>query len=64
MKLGIGIKVLALAIDRDHNICNYNLVAGGINAKERQFDEPHPGKELYTYQVKAVIDFLKEVGEI
>lgn len=29
-----------------------------------QFDEPHPGKELYTYQVKAVIDFLKEVGEI
>lgn len=29
-----------------------------------QFDSPHPGKELYTYQVKAVIAFLKSVGEI
>ena len=29
-----------------------------------QFDMPHPGKELYRYQVKAVIQFLKEVGEI
>ena len=29
-----------------------------------QFDAPHPGKELYTYQIKAVIEFLKSVGEI
>ena len=27
------------------------------------FDEPHPGNELYPYQVKAVRQFLKEVGE-
>ena len=24
----------------------------------------YPGKELYTYQIKAVIEFLKSVGEI
>ena len=29
-----------------------------------QFDGPHPGKELYRYQIKLVIKFLKEVGEI
>ena len=29
-----------------------------------QFDEPHPGKELYKYQVKKIIQFLKDVGEI
>jgi len=29
-----------------------------------QFDMPHPGKELYTYQIKAVIAFLKSIGEI
>ena len=29
-----------------------------------QFDEPHPGKELYGYQIKAVIKFLKEIKEI
>jgi len=29
-----------------------------------QFDAPHPGKELYLYQVKAVIAFLTGVGEI
>ena len=29
-----------------------------------QFDAPHPGKELYLYQVKAVIEFLRDVGEI
>ena len=26
------------------------------------FDGPHPGKELYRYQIKKVIQFLKEVG--
>ena len=29
-----------------------------------QFDSPHPGKELYLYQVKAVITFLRAIGEI
>ena len=29
-----------------------------------QFDAPHPGKELYRYQIDKVIDFLKQVGEI
>lgn len=29
-----------------------------------QFDAPHPGNELYLYQVKAVIQFLKEVEEL
>lgn len=29
-----------------------------------QFDAPHPGKELYLYQVKAVVAFLTEIGEI
>lgn len=29
-----------------------------------QFDGPHPGKELYRYQIKMVIAFLKDVGEI
>ena len=28
------------------------------------FDGPHPGNELYRYQVKMVIKFLKELGEI
>lgn len=50
--------MLALVENRDYNICNYNLVAGGINAKERQINR----KALR--EVKAVIDFLKEVGEI
>lgn len=29
-----------------------------------QFDGPHPGNELYRYQIKTVIKFLKEAGEI
>ena len=29
-----------------------------------QFDGPHPGKELYRYQLIAIITFLKEAGEI
>ncbi len=28
------------------------------------FDEPHPENELYKYQVKKVIQFLQEIGEI
>ncbi len=29
-----------------------------------QFDGPHPGHELYGYQVKKVIRFLKDIGEL
>lgn len=28
------------------------------------FDGPHPGNELYNYQIKKIIAFLKEIGEI
>lgn len=28
------------------------------------FDGPHPGNELYSYQIKKVIKFLKELSEI
>jgi len=28
------------------------------------FDGPHPGKELYRYQIKKVLDFLADIGEI
>ena len=29
-----------------------------------QFDAPHPGKDLYAYQIKAVIAFLESIGEV
>ena len=29
-----------------------------------QSDEPHPGKELYIYQIKMTIQFLKDIGEL
>lgn len=29
-----------------------------------RFDGPHPGNELYTYQVKKVREFLSDIGEI
>ncbi|MCR5000936.1 MAG: type II toxin-antitoxin system HicA family toxin [Lachnospiraceae bacterium] len=29
-----------------------------------QFDGPHPGNELYRYQIKMIISFLREVGEL
>ena len=28
------------------------------------FDGPHPGNELYNYQIKKVIQFLEELNEI
>ena len=28
------------------------------------FDGPHPGNELYTYQIKMVLAFLKEIKEL
>ncbi len=29
-----------------------------------QFDGTHPGNELYRFQIKMIIKFLGEVGEI
>ena len=28
-----------------------------------QFDGPHPGKELYKYQIDKIIKFLDDIGE-
>ena len=29
-----------------------------------QFDQPHPGNELYKYQIEMVIEFLKLIKEV
>lgn len=29
-----------------------------------QFDQPHPGNELYRYQIVKAIEFLRDIGEI
>lgn len=29
-----------------------------------QFDQPHPGNELYRYQINKTIQFLKDIGEL
>ena len=29
-----------------------------------QFDSPHPNKELYRYQIKKIIQFLKDIDEL
>lgn len=29
-----------------------------------QFDQPHPGNELYKYQVEKVVKFLLDIGEL
>lgn len=54
--------------------CNCDKFSGGRGSgigfvhKETkrilQFDQPHPGKELYIYQIKKTIQFLKDIGEI
>lgn len=54
--------------------CNCTKFSGGrgssigflhtITNRVLQFDGPHPGKELYIYQIKMVINFLIEVNEI
>lgn len=54
--------------------CNCTKFSGGrgsgigyyheVTGRSLQFDEPHPGNELYRYQIRRVIEFLKEVGEI
>ena len=36
----------------------------GASQRILTFDEPHPERELYTYQIKMVIQFLREIGEL
>lgn len=45
---------------RGSSIAYYHVATGRI----LQFDGPHPGNELYTYQVKMVRQFLQDIGEI
>ena len=54
--------------------CNCEKYQGGrgsgigyrhlLTGRAVQFDSPHSGKELYLYQVKALIAFLRDAGEI
>lgn len=54
--------------------CNCEKFPGGrgsgigyVHSKTQrvlQFDEPHPGNELYSYQIKKTIKFLKDIWEI
>ena len=53
--------------------CNCDKFQGGrgsgigyIHTKSKriiQFDGPHPGNELYRYQVEKVKTFIEEIGE-
>ena len=45
---------------RGSSISYYHRATGRI----LRFDGPHPGNELYAYQIKMVRTFLKEIGEI
>ena len=45
---------------RDSGIRYYHHRTGRILA----FDEPHPGNDLYPYQIKLVRQFLKGIGEV
>lgn len=45
---------------RGSAIAYYHKTSGRI----LQFDGPHPGNELYPYQIKMVRQFLQEIGEV
>ena len=55
------------------NKCNCSKFQGGWgsgigyvhNLTQRiiQFDGPHPGNELYKYQIQKVRQFIEEIGE-
>lgn len=61
-------------LDALMNKCNCMKFAGGRGSgigyvhegtkRILQFDEPHPGNELYNYQIKKVVQFLRDIGEI
>ena len=35
-----------------------------ISKRKLIFDGPHPGKELYSYQIKMVRKFIEDIGEV
>lgn len=45
---------------RGSSISYYHVKTGRI----LRFDGPHPGNELYAYQIKMVKKFLLDIGEI
>ena len=61
-------------LDSLMSYCNCTKGSGGRgsaisyyhNSSKRilRFDGPHPGNELYPYQIKMVRKFLTEIGEI
>ena len=54
--------------------CNCDKFSGGRGSgigyvhrdtkRVLQFDQPHPGNELYRYQIVKVIQFLRAIGEL
>lgn len=36
----------------------------GESKRMLTFDQPHPGNELYRYQITKAIEFLKNIGEL
>lgn len=61
-------------LDQLMSKCGCNKFQGGRGSgiayyhnKSKQtlkFDQPHPGNELYFYQVKKVREFLQKIGEV
>lgn len=61
-------------LDALMNKCNCEKGSGGRgsgvkyihNESKRvlQFDQPHPGNELYKYQIEMVKEFLRNIKEI
>lgn len=55
------------------NKCNCEKYQGGrgsgigyihnITGRQIQFDGPHPGNELYKYQIDKVKKFINDIGE-
>ena len=60
-------------LDRLMSKCNCDKFQGGRGSgigylhrptgRILQFDGPHPGKELYSYQIKKIKQFIEEIGE-
>lgn len=64
-------------VDELHSLmkqCGCVIIQGGrgsaikfvhtVSKRVLIFDEPHPGNELYPWQIGAVKDFLISIGEI
>ena len=44
---------------RGSGIGYYHIITG----RQLQFDGPHPGNELYKYQIDMIKKFIKDIGE-